>query len=100
MSRFLPIKSENPGELAILAQKIKYHEYTKCLEIPNNKLDIIKNNGKRISLKEITNICKRQYTDFEVKYIVFESLRDKGYVVSPGIKFGCDFAVYIHGPGI
>lgn len=66
----------------------------------NNKLDIIKNNGKRISLKEITNICKRQYTDFEVKYIVFESLRDKGYVVSPGIKFGCDFAVYIHGPGI
>src|SRR5918997_6472878 len=66
----------------------------------NNKLDIIKNNGKRISLKEITNICKRQYTDFEVKYIVFENLRDKGYVVSPGIKFGCDFAVYIHGPGI
>ena len=23
-----------------------------------------------------------------------------GYVVSPGIKFGCDFAVYEHGPGI
>ena len=36
----------------------------------NNKLDIISNNGKRISLKEIRNICKRQYTDFEVKYIV------------------------------
>jgi tRNA-intron endonuclease len=35
-----------------------------------------------------------------VKYIVFENLRSKGYVVSPGIKFGCDFAVYIHGPGI
>jgi len=35
-----------------------------------------------------------------VKYIVFENLRNKGYIVSPGIKFGCDFAVYIHGPGI
>ena len=65
-----------------------------------NKLVIYKPDGKLISLKEITNICKRQYTDFEVKYIVFENLRNKGYVVSPGIKFGCDFAVYIHGPGI
>jgi tRNA-intron endonuclease len=66
----------------------------------HNKLNITKNNGKQISLNEITNICKRQYTDFEVKYIVFENLRNKGYIVSPGIKFGCDFAVYIHGPGI
>lgn len=65
-----------------------------------NKLVIYKHDGKLISLKEITNICKRQYTDFEVKYMVFENLRNKGYVVSPGIKFGCDFAVYIHGPGI
>jgi tRNA-intron endonuclease len=65
-----------------------------------NKLDIYKPDGKLISLKEITNICKRQYTDFDVKYIVFENLRNKGYIVSPGIKFGCDFAVYIHGPGI
>ena len=65
-----------------------------------NKLVIYKPDGKLITLKEITNICKRQYTDFEVKYMVFENLRNKGYVVSPGIKFGCDFAVYIHGPGI
>jgi tRNA-intron endonuclease len=66
----------------------------------NDRLDIFKPDGKLISLKEITNLCKKQYTDFEVKYIVFENLRNKGYVVSPGIKFGCDFAVYIHGPGI
>lgn len=65
-----------------------------------DKLDIYKPNGNPISLKEITNLCKKQYSDFEVKYIVFENLRNKGYVVSPGIKFGCDFAVYIHGPGI
>jgi tRNA-intron endonuclease, archaea type len=65
-----------------------------------NKLNICKPNGKPVSLKEITNICKKQYKNFEIKYIVFESLRNKGYVVSPGIKFGCDFAVYIQGPGI
>lgn len=66
----------------------------------NNKIDIYRSDGKPISLKEITNICKKQYTDFEVKYLVFENLRNKGYIVTPGIKFGCDFAVYIHGPGI
>jgi tRNA-intron endonuclease, archaea type len=33
-------------------------------------------------------------------YLVYHDLRDKGYIVTPGIKFGCDFAVYEHGPGI
>ena len=31
---------------------------------------------------------------------VYYALRKKGYVVTTGIKFGCDFAVYEHGPGI
>jgi tRNA-intron endonuclease len=66
----------------------------------SEKLDILKPNGKKISVKEIKNICKKQYKNFELKYIVFEDLRNKGYIVTPGIKFGCDFAVYIHGPGI
>lgn len=66
----------------------------------NNKLEIQKHNGKLISKQRIINICKKQYIDFEIKYIVFENLRKKGYIVSPGIKFGCDFAVYIYGPGI
>ncbi len=53
-----------------------------------------------VSLKEMTSICRREYAHFDSKYIVFAALRDKGYVVTPGIKFGCDFAVYEHGPGI
>jgi tRNA-intron endonuclease len=27
-------------------------------------------------------------------------LRDSGLIVTPGIKFGCDFAVYKYGPGV
>ncbi|MEJ7640933.1 MAG: hypothetical protein WKF36_01925 [Candidatus Nitrosocosmicus sp.] len=41
MSKLLPIKSEYPMELANLAQKIKYHEYTKCQEITIYALDNI-----------------------------------------------------------
>ncbi len=65
-----------------------------------DKLDIYKSDGKCITINEIKSLCKKQYSDFEVKYLVFEDLRNKGYIVSPGIKFGCDFAVYVYGPGI
>src|ERR671912_571219 len=57
-------------------------------------------NDKMLSLKDLKIICKKQYDKFDSKYIVFQNLRNKGYIVSPGIKFGCDFAVYERGPGI
>ena len=31
---------------------------------------------------------------------MYKDFREKGYVINPGIKFGCDFAVYKKGPGI
>jgi len=43
---------------------------------------------------------EKVYDNFESHYIVYKDLRDKGYVVTPGIKFGSDFAVYERGPGI
>src|ERR671910_1243052 len=57
-------------------------------------------NDKMLSLKDLKIICKKQYDKFDSKYIVFQNLRNEGYIVSPGIKFGCDFAVYERGPGI
>lgn len=64
------------------------------------KLKLLNIDAKEISYINIRSICKKEYVDFDTKYLVFENLRDKGYIVSPGIKFGCDFAVYEHGPGI
>ena len=45
-------------------------------------------------------ICQEQHHNFEKKFQVYKDFRDKGYIVNPGIKFGCDFAVYQKGPGI
>jgi tRNA-intron endonuclease len=64
------------------------------------KLILHTNDGKPLSVLDIKSICRKQYEGFDAKYLVFHDLRDRGYVVSPGIKFGCDFAVYEHGPGI
>ena len=55
---------------------------------------------KKLSVDEMIEICKKEYHDFEKKYLVYKNFRDKGYIINPGIKFGCDFAVYEKGPGI
>ena len=64
-----------------------------------SKIKIYKNN-KKISLNEIIKISKKEYHNFDKKFQVYKDFREKGYVISPGIKFGCDFAVYQKGPGI
>ncbi len=67
----------------------------------NDKLTIYQKSERNlISEKRMNAICKSEYADFDNKYLVFRELRDTGYVVTPGIKFGCDFAIYEHGPGI
>lgn len=53
-----------------------------------------------VSAQQMAQMCRGQYHEFDKKYIVYKKFRDLGYVVSSGIKFGCDFAVYENGPGI
>ena len=67
--------------------------------LENKKISITKLKQK-MSIKQITEICKKEVHEFEKKYIVYKNFRDKGYIINPGIKFGCDFAVYEKGPGI
>ena len=71
-----------------------------CYLVEKNKLKVSHIDGKPVPLTEIRKICKKEYVDFETQYFVFQNLRDKGYIVAPGMKFGCDFAVYEQGPGI
>ena len=55
---------------------------------------------KKISEEQMLEICRKEYHDFDKKFTVYKNFRDNGYIVNPGIKFGCDFAVYEKGPGI
>ena len=54
----------------------------------------------KVGLKKLRQKAKRLYEEFDDKYAVYHDLRDNGLIVTPGIKFGCDFAVYKHGPGV
>lgn len=64
-------------------------------------ISIYKSGKKRkTSNKTMEKICNKEYVDFEEKFSVYKKLREAQFIVTPGLKFGCDFAVYEHGPGI
>ncbi|MEO2221101.1 MAG: tRNA-intron lyase [Nitrosopumilus sp.] len=67
--------------------------------LENKKITITKSKQK-ITVQQLKEICKKEVHEFDKKYIVYKNFRDKGYIINPGIKFGCDFAVYEKGPGI
>jgi len=55
---------------------------------------------KRVSFSKLRKKAKKLYENFDAKYTVYRDLRGQKLIVTPGMKFGCDFAVYQHGPGI
>jgi len=54
----------------------------------------------KVSFSKLRRRAKRLYEEFDLKYAVYRDLRDQGLIVTPGIKYGCDFAAYKHGPGV
>jgi len=64
-------------------------------------ITIYEGSGKRkVGLKKLKQKAKQLYEEFDEKYAVYRDLRDSRLIVTPGIKFGCDFAVYKYGPGV
>ena len=69
--------------------------------VEKSKITIHEGSPKRkVGLKKLRQKAKQLYDEFEEKYAVYRDLRDSGLIVTPGIKFGCDFAVYKYGPGV
>jgi tRNA-intron endonuclease len=55
---------------------------------------------KKVSFRTLRSRARKLYEEFDLKYAVFRDLRRQGLIVTPGVKYGCDFAVYRQGPGI
>lgn len=59
----------------------------------------VKKNGKKktIDLEEFMKIGSENVNQFHPQLIVYRDLRDRGYLVKTGYKFGCHFRVYERG---
>jgi tRNA-intron endonuclease len=56
--------------------------------------------NKEFTPEEFYELGKEIHEKFEEKYIIYNDLREKGYIPRPGLKFGGDFVVYKKGPGL
>lgn len=57
-------------------------------------------NTKKIDCKTLEEYFINLMPKFKRKYLVFKDLRQRGYIVRSGMKFGTDFTVYELGPGL
>jgi len=63
-------------------------------------LRIVDSEGRGLSKEELIRIFEREFENFREAYLVYRDLRDKGFVVKSGMKYGVTFVVYEYGPGI
>ncbi|MGY5854252.1 MAG: tRNA-intron lyase [Candidatus Thorarchaeota archaeon] len=54
---------------------------------------------KVLTEEQIIEIGSEGSDEFTDRFKVYAHLRERGYIVRPGLKFGTDFAVYEKGPG-
>jgi tRNA-intron endonuclease len=91
-------------------RKPKSFEFNRPLELSlfetlyllnKNRIEVYnKLNEAILDSESLLKIAKENFAEFEDKFRVYCDLRERGYIVRPGLKFGADFAVYQHGPGI
>lgn len=64
------------------------------------RIEVVDADGRPLSVDELKELGARYEEGFLDRYRVYKDLRERGYVVRPGLKFGATFAVYKYGPGI
>lgn len=57
----------------------------------------VKNGGKELPKKEFYALASQSETEFPQKYAVYKDLRERGFLVRTGFKFGTHFRVYDRG---
>jgi tRNA-intron endonuclease len=60
----------------------------------NERISILKD-GKEVPLDEMFQIIRKE--DLFSRYIVFRDLRNRGYIVKTGFKYGSEFRLYERG---
>ncbi|MEM5870044.1 MAG: tRNA-intron lyase [Candidatus Aenigmatarchaeota archaeon] len=88
-----PVPEENPQRLELELVEAAY-----LLEKGKIKVFVKEENKKRyIDLKEMLEISTKIVNQFHPQFVVYRDLRERGYLVKTGFKFGAHFRVYERG---
>jgi len=66
--------------------------------IDKKKLKVrVEGKKKAMSKKDFYDYATKNVRNFHARFIVYSDLRERGFIVKTGFKFGCDFRVYARG---
>ncbi len=68
--------------------------------VENGILNVMDENDNILTPEQLYNKALERIPEFEKLYIIYKDLREKGYIVRSGLKFGSDYSLYRQGPGI
>ncbi|MEM0188025.1 MAG: tRNA-intron lyase [Saccharolobus sp.] len=63
-------------------------------------IEVHNKNDEVLDYEKLYDYSAKVINKFNIIYSVYEDLRDRGFIVRSGIKYGADFAVYTLGPGL
>jgi tRNA-intron endonuclease len=86
-----PMPEEQPDRLELELVEALYLLEKKKLKVK------AKDKKKAISFKELMEIATASVNQFHTQFTVFRDLRERGYLVKTGYKFGAHFRVYERG---
>lgn len=79
-----------------LNKKIHY-SFVEALYLAKKEKIEIYYNSRKFNFNDLMEKCKKFDKKIQTKFIVYEDLRNKGYLLKSALKFGADFRVYERG---
>lgn len=68
-----------------------------ALYLLENKRILVESKNKKIEFKELMKDFIKKEKDIDIKYTVYSDLREKGYILKSGYRFGTPLRVYEKG---
>ncbi|MBI2598038.1 MAG: tRNA-intron lyase [Candidatus Diapherotrites archaeon] len=65
--------------------------------LKGEKLALEDKEEKTVNFDELLKFCEKREKNFYNKFVVYSDLRERGFVIKTGFKFGFDFRVYPRG---
>ena len=78
----------------IISNKLNFSLYEALFLLEKGKIKILNKKGGSIIAHSFEKKALKIEKTFLTKYTVYKNLRDKGYILKTGLKFGADFRAY------
>jgi len=91
---------EESGYGKVLEDKLELALVEVMFLFNKEKLNVFVKEGKKkkkLSKEELYDYCAKNEKNFHARLIVYTDLRDRGFLLKTGFKFGTDFRVYERG---